>query len=137
MPSHQVSPDKKLSVGNLGVHVLKSYLSGEPRRRLHYGLGETARSKLHFRLELLHHHFIAEPRREQFPSPRRAHVFHVGWRQRIAEVRGDRWEPLLLVGIGRQRQSMRPAQVTGDHFGAGLVQQKASAIEELHQRARA
>ena len=37
----------------------------------------------------------------------------------------------------RQRQSLDPAQVAGDDFGAGLVQKKPRAVKKLHQRAGA
>src|SRR5207302_10514812 len=53
----------------------------------------------------------------------------------LAEMSGDAREPLLQIPVDGQPLPINAAQIAGDDFRAGLVQQKTSAIEELHQRA--
>ena len=66
-----------------------------------------------------------------------AAALHLGRRENVAEIGGDAGKPLFDVLVHRQRQSLDPAQVAGDDFGAGLVQKKPRAVKKLHQRAGA
>jgi hypothetical protein len=52
-----------------------------------------------------------------------------------AEVGGDARPPVGPAGVADERHAAGVAQVAGDDFGAGLVDEEAGAVEELHQRA--
>ena len=69
------------------------------------------------------------------PQPGRTDTFRR--LNRIAEMRADLGEPPLPAAMRRGQHALGTAQMTGDDFGPGLLQQKASPLEQPLQRTRA
>ena len=101
------------------------------------GFGDGGRPKFHLRLKLLQQHLIPQPLAEPGARLGPADVVQPRRGEHLAEMRGHFRKKLFIFAIGREGQPLRAAQITGDHFGIGLVQQKASAVKELHERAGA
>ena len=101
------------------------------------GGGDIGGAELHFDVELLVHHLIAQPGGQPGARGAGAEVFEDGRGEHVAEMGGDGGEPFVPSGLGREGQAGGAAEITGDDFGAGFVEEKAGTVEEFHQGAGA
>ena len=64
-------------------------------------------------------------------------MVEAGGREQVAEVNRQARKPLFPARASRKGQALSAADVGGNDLGAGLENQEARAVEQLHQRAGA
>ena len=135
LPSQQPGSHQQATIGQGLGYILHRHLAGPPPRRLEDRFRHRAGSVLHLDAKLLGQHLVPEPVSQPGAGLGRAGILPLRWGQELAEVSADSWKKLLLVAIAGKRQPKRAAQMAGDDPGVGFVQEKAGAVEELHEGA--